>query len=160
MTRNIRWFGFAAILLFFLLPLRPAVAQQTHEFMACFDWCNGRSECKACSSASGCGSYYTSIVDFSYRWFACRPRNSRKGRQSESNRNACLTYCARTAQCDICSTYTNCGTNYRRMRSFTGAGRNWYACQDNISNTAHENRRHRLQFGRRISRGTISVPGW
>lgn len=160
MSRNIGWLGIAAALLFFWLPPGPAAAQQSHDLIACFSWCDARSQCKACSSLSGCGSYYTPIVDFSYRWFACRPRNSRNGRRSENNRRACVSYCAGNRDCDFCSTYSHCGSRYRQMRSFTGGGRNWYACQDDISDSAGTDRLWRLRHGREIGSGTISFPGW
>jgi hypothetical protein len=47
------------------------------------------------------------------------------------NREDCQEWCAaRPGECDRCSELAGCGTGYRRIQSFRGRGRNWYACAE------------------------------
>ena len=159
MIGKIAQLGIAALSLFFMLQLTPAVAQpQQQNFRSCQIWCTGTGGCVACSSYAGCSANYTSINTFRNGnvWFACRARNSRNGRRSEDNRRRCLSYCASNSRrCDMCSTLSSCGPNYRRMASFGGRGTNWYACEDDQLNTTGSGPRQRT-----IRTGTVSIPGW
>jgi hypothetical protein len=167
---RLMWKNIARLSVFFLLigilfwPER-ANAEQDLALRDCASWCVETSNCVACSTLSGCGSYYTDINTFRRGsgkvWYACRARNSKNGRRSEGERRECIQYCRENWEyCDMCSTYKNCGQDYDRLKSFTGKGRNWFACQnDRVNDSRHPKSIDNPDLYR-IFHGTVSMPGW
>jgi hypothetical protein len=95
----------------------------------CASWCSDHPECEKCSDILGCGPGFRTIESFTGRgtnWYACAP--SRRSEGSENNESACRSWCGDHPECDRCSELIGCGPGYRRIRSFNGPGKNWYAC--------------------------------
>ncbi len=95
---------------------------------ACIKWCKAhRPPCKKCLSKKGCGKGFTSMKTFGGKgenWFACRPASS------QSNRDACEIWCNQhKPQCHHCSSKSGCGRHYKKIESFRGRGKNWFACE-------------------------------
>jgi hypothetical protein len=165
MCKNtVRLSGFLLLMGILFSPER-ANAVQDLALIDCEQWCVGTSNCVACSTISDCGSYYTDINTFrrgsGWDWHACRARASNYGRRSEEKRRECIQYCQENWQyCDMCSTYSNCGQDYTTLRSFTGTGRNWYACQSDRMNTTRPPKSLENIDFEKIYNGTVSIPGW
>lgn len=99
----------------------------------CKDWCNkNKPECVKCSTLKGCGIGYQAINKWSDRgknWYACKKLKSRD-EETENNRKACQAYCANyKPRCVKCSTLKNCGRGLKNMKSWTGYGKNYHACE-------------------------------
>ena len=134
---------------------------QDENLRDCVGWCNLVGGCVACSTLNDCGAGYdktgqTFNQSGAKPWHACKARNHKRfGRRSEGKRSACMNYCSNNyLRCDMCSTYKNCGPNYSRMSSYTGKGRDWFACEDNTLN------RFDNAMQENIPHGTISSPWW
>jgi hypothetical protein len=44
------------------------------------------------------------------------------------NEAACRAWCEKRSECVQCSEHRGCGPGFRRIKGWTGKGRNWYAC--------------------------------
>jgi hypothetical protein len=51
------------------------------------------------------------------------------GSNIDLKREACLEYCGKSSRCIKCSESPGCGLGAKNLRSWTGEGNNWYACQ-------------------------------
>jgi hypothetical protein len=99
--------------------------------MDCQIWCNKKADCEFCSKKSGCGQGYTSIQSWTGRgknWYACAKRETRR-EAGQRHREECHKWCDNNPACFMCSTKTGCGLGYRVLKSWTGRGNNYYACE-------------------------------
>ena len=48
---------------------------------------------------------------------------------SDINSEACLEWCRGNKDCKACSKLPGCGPGYSPLKAFTGAGKDWYACE-------------------------------
>ena len=94
----------------------------------CEKWCREHSNCAKCDTNIGCGVGYKKIKSFTKggtNWYACRER----GGGGRSHREACEEWCRARSECAKCSTKRGCGIGYKRLKSWTGKGTNWHACE-------------------------------
>ncbi len=119
-------------------PRRPIIlagrwrdASRRHQ-QACEAWCREHPECGHCSTLRNCGRNYSRLrswTGYGQHWHACRLRGTRR-QESDRNHRLCEQWCnAHKPECRKCSTIRTCGPSHRRMRSWTGVGRNWHACR-------------------------------
>ncbi len=99
----------------------------------CEAWCRAnKPECRKCSTLRNCGASLTNLRSWTgpgRNWHACRKKGTRR-EEGQRNRVACRQWCnANKPRCRMCSTVPTCGPSHRRLKSFTGPGRNWYACR-------------------------------
>ncbi len=50
-----------------------------------------------------------------------------------TNKQVCKKWCDQNPECVRCDTKIGCGAGYKRIKSFTGPGRNWHACRKEVS---------------------------
>ncbi len=145
----------ASLVLFGDTCPRDTGGSQEDGLVECIAWCDGVSNCVACSATSGCGPNYKNAGPGQYGWHPCRKENDMGGRASESNRRECMRYCEENSErCDICSTLSNCGPNFYNMEDFKAVwARNWHACEDTRLNDTDTE--YSLAT---IERGTVSIP--
>lgn len=96
----------------------------------CEEWCATKNECEKCSTHIGCGTGYTHFKKFNgpgNNWFACKLTNFRE--RGEANRTDCESWCAGEERCKKCSDSIGCGRGFTELKSFTGSGKNWFACR-------------------------------
>ena len=92
----------------------------------CEEWCAGNELCEKCSTLKGCGKDYTSMKSWTgagTNWHACRKAGA------ASNKAACLQWCGESSECQKCSEKYGCGRGYKRIKTFKGPGKNWFACK-------------------------------
>ena len=94
----------------------------------CMDWCNEhKPPCVECQSKRGCGKGQTAMKTFGGKgenWYACRKASS------QANKEACEIWCNdNKPRCAKCSDLPGCGIGYKRIESFKGPGKNWFACE-------------------------------
>jgi hypothetical protein len=93
----------------------------------CEEWCRSHRECAKCDTNIGCGVGYKKIHSFTKggtNWYACGERA-----RSVDHRQACEEWCRARSECAKCSTLRGCGIGYKRLKSWTGRGTNWHACE-------------------------------
>jgi hypothetical protein len=93
----------------------------------CRVWCGTHPECAKCSTAMNCGVGYERIKSWTEdgtNWYACKEKE-----RSRDHHDACSSWCSKHPECDKCSTLLNCGIGYKTIKSWTGKGTNWHACQ-------------------------------
>ncbi len=99
----------------------------------CNAWCAAnKPDCEFCSTKSGCGKGFDKLKDWGGRgknWHACGKRKTREEKTDE-NRAACDKWCKENPdKCDNCSAKSGCGSGFKKVKSFTGRGHNYYACK-------------------------------
>lgn len=63
---------------------------------------------------------------------------------ASANEAACKDWCeANQPECKLCSHLAGCGPGYRALKSWTEAGRNWYACAQKDSRRSEASEDHR-----------------
>jgi hypothetical protein len=97
----------------------------------CEKWCRENPACSDCTSVAGCG--YKSRVLKTWKgrgknYYACE-RRMKTDRASMNNKAACEEWCGRHEKCRKCTNFTTCGLGVRTLKTFGGAGENWYACE-------------------------------
>lgn len=93
----------------------------------CEKWCREHSNCAKCDTNVGCGEGYKKIHSFTEggtNWYACEERS-----RSRSHREACEEWCKARSECAKCSTKRGCGVGFKTIKSWTGKGTNWHACE-------------------------------
>jgi hypothetical protein len=93
----------------------------------CEKWCKESRKCAKCDTNVGCGVGYKKIKSFTKggtNWYACGER-----KRSQDHRQACEEWCRARSECAKCSTKRGCGIGYKRLKSWTGKGTNWHACE-------------------------------
>jgi hypothetical protein len=93
----------------------------------CEKWCKESRKCAKCDTNIGCGVGYTKIKSWTKggtNWYACGER-----KRSRDHRSACEEWCRARSECAKCSTKYGCGIGYKRIKSWTGRGTNWHACE-------------------------------
>lgn len=121
-----------------LLIATPSVAETRSEASArhqreCAAYCSSNSQCQKCSELPGCGLGLTSLKSWTGwgdNWYACRKTDYQLA--SEQNKATCLEQCAKNARCVMCSELPACGIGFEPIKSYGGAGKNWYSCQQVI----------------------------
>lgn len=92
----------------------------------CLIWCASSGSCVKCSDKPRCGRGFTRLRSFSgsggREHYACKAFG-------EDNHEACNDWCDENSSCAKCSTKYGCGSGYKRLKSFTGVGRNWHGCE-------------------------------
>ncbi len=109
-------------------PTRREEASEDHH-RECQQWCDGHPECVKCATSVGCGVGFESMkswTGFGQNWYACR-QNARQ-EASDRHKADCESWCQANPGCEMCSTSIGCGRGYESLHSWTGPGRNWYAC--------------------------------
>jgi hypothetical protein len=98
----------------------------------CREWCAAHPECDRCSKRLGCGVGYKTIKRFTDRgksWYACdRIGEGGRASSSQGNEAACRRWCAEDSECAKCSDLAECGSGFRKIKSWTGKGKDWHAC--------------------------------
>ena len=98
----------------------------------CIDYCRRTPDCEKCAKTAGCGAGYTKMRSWKEagkNYYACKKRTSR-AEESRSNKEACQRWCDQSSSCSKCSRKVGCGAGYKKIKSWTGRGDNWYACQE------------------------------
>ena len=49
-------------------------------------------------------------------------------RESEKHYKSCEEWCGNDSRCVKCSRRPSCGKGYKKLKGWTGYGKNWYAC--------------------------------
>ena len=97
---------------------------------ACNDWCKSNPACEKCSRKPGCGiglKNLKSWTGFGDNYYACG--KNKYGEASDKHHDACKKWCAGNPKCSYCSKHVGCGVGYKNMKSWTGRGKNYYACK-------------------------------
>lgn len=133
MTTGTAWPSIASVLLAWsLLDTGGAEAgtQSDANKADCVRWCAEHHDdgCERCASYSACGAGYESMKKFGTlgTWYACRKNDF--GRRGEANEGECEDYCRSNPACVGC-TAGPCGSGVKVLKTFTGEGKNWHACQ-------------------------------
>lgn len=108
----------------------PATYSETNE-QKCKKWCREHPECAECSTLRGCGPGYEHLRSWTgagKNWHACKKKPSRQ-EASKTNKEACEEWCREHPECAKCSTKRGCGRGYKNLKSWTGRGENWHACE-------------------------------
>ncbi len=77
----------------------------------------------------GCGKW-TKAKRFGRKgkaWFAFKKTTCAKF--SERNKKKCEEQCENSKDCKKCTNWSGCGINYKKLKTFKGSGKDWYACQ-------------------------------
>jgi hypothetical protein len=96
----------------------------------CEAWCKANENCQKCSRSVGCGTGYKKLkswTGYGDNWYACG--KNKYGQASDKHKEACQKWCKGQRKCAFCSKKSGCGTGYKKMKSWTGRGKNWYACK-------------------------------
>jgi hypothetical protein len=113
----------------------PALQAASSEQLMCEEWCQSHPDwCAKCSDRAGCGTGYHSIITFNFSgrdsWHACQPYPG-----TRENKAACEEWCNlhkdpdKKPYCIKCSPDTGCGIGFKVLYSFTGPGKDFYACE-------------------------------
>jgi hypothetical protein len=103
---------------------------------SCEKWCTeNKLECKYCSRLSDCGNpKHHKIKSWKGRgknYYACAKKLSRK-ELGQLHREACEKWCKENPdKCDHCRSTATCGSKWKKVMTFGGKGKNWYACKRN-----------------------------
>lgn len=103
----------------------------------CQTWCSehhktlsgGRGFCTKCQKHPLCDKDLVVIKSWKGKgkdWYACGDYAYVSG----MNRSKCADWCNQNANCTHCTRIPGCGTGYKKLKSFTGRGDNYYACED------------------------------
>jgi hypothetical protein len=101
---------------------------------ACNKWCKENKDkgCVRCSKTKGCGKGHKSMkawTGYGKNWYACKKSSSSRDQASQSHEQACNAWCDANPDCAKCSDSVGCGRGYKKIKSWTGYGKNWYACK-------------------------------
>lgn len=115
-----------ALLMGMALAAAPALAQESPK-IACAEWCKANPDkCVKCSPTIGCGKGHKKIKSWKGKgknWYACAEIKN-------PNKVACEKWCSEHPdKCEKCSTSVGCGKGYKKIKSFKGKGKDWYACE-------------------------------
>ncbi len=116
---------------FFTVSDKPLPGSADINQEACLEWCQHKSGCKQCSKLPGCGVGYKPLKKFTGAgpdWYACQKRKS-YSQASDDHKTACEEWCKDHGNCAKCSEKVGCGMGYKTIKSWTGKGKNWHACQ-------------------------------
>lgn len=99
----------------------------------CQNWCAAHPDkCVRCSKHVGCGAGYSHTKtwkDAGKNYYACQ-KNRTRTEASKDHKADCEKWCSEHPdKCDKCSTKVGCGSGYKKVKSWTGYGKNWYACK-------------------------------
>lgn len=98
----------------------------------CEAWCHDNAGCEMCSTQLGCGVGYERMKSFTgpgNNWHACRKRAPSDFEQaSDEHQRECDEWCRSHPECVKCSKLPGCGGGFYQLESWTGRGRNWFAC--------------------------------
>lgn len=111
--------------------LAKHIRKSEQHFASCSNWCEKNPPCIKCSRKPGCGKGYKKLkgwTGFGKNWYACAPAKNRAA-ASRINKDACLNWCRLHENCVKCSRKIGCGRGYKKLKSWTGYGKNWYACK-------------------------------
>lgn len=98
---------------------------------ACEKWCSENEGCVKCSRKVGCGKDYDKMkswTGYGDNYYACKKRPSRT-QAGKDHKAQCEEWCAANSSCSKCSDKVGCGRGYKKIKSWTGRGKNWYACK-------------------------------
>ena len=108
---------------------RDRASEQNHQ--DCLAWCDSYPACIECNTKLNCGTGLRTLkswTGYGKNWHACA--KSDYGIASENNWKACRDFCNdNQPPCEECSANPGCGAGQTSMKSFTGEGKNWYACR-------------------------------
>jgi hypothetical protein len=96
----------------------------------CAAWCKSNPSCEKCSRTSGCGTGYKKLkswTGFGDNYYACG--KNKYGKESDRNKADCLKWCRGNKKCAHCSKLSGCGNGFKKIKSWTGKGKNYYACK-------------------------------
>lgn len=96
----------------------------------CEAWCKAHDNCEKCSRKVGCGTGYKKLkswTGYGDNYYACG--KNKYGKESDKNKADCLKWCRGNKKCAHCSKLSGCGSGYKKMKSWTGRGKNYYACK-------------------------------
>lgn len=97
----------------------------------CETWCAATAGCEMCSTRPQCGPGYEPLrgwTGYGRNWYACAKRQSR-AEASRGNKEECEAWCQSHSECATCSRLYGCGSGYKHLKSFSGRGDNWHACE-------------------------------
>ncbi len=125
-------YGSFSLFLFDVSKTKLAKADGDINMALCQDWCAAHPDkCAKCSKHVGCGVGYSKIKswkDAGKNYYACEKSLTRT-QATKDHKAACEKWCSEHSECAKCSTKVGCGVGYKKIKSWTGYGKNWYACK-------------------------------
>lgn len=97
----------------------------------CQDWCNKQANCSKCSPVLPCPPGMKKLKSwkgYGKNWHACSKPGERE-RTSQRHKEECGAWCKTHERCGKCFP-TPCLAPSKVLKSWTGYGKNWYACED------------------------------
>jgi hypothetical protein len=104
-------------------------ASQKHK-VDCSRWCKGKPECGKCLPLLPCPpgtKKLKSWKGYGKNWYACSKPGYRK-RVSKDKLKECRKWCADHEGCGKCLPTAICPPGTKKLKSWKGYGKNWYAC--------------------------------
>ncbi len=96
----------------------------------CKNWCKGNPNCGKCLPVLPCPpgtKKLKSWTGYGKNWYACSKPGQRR-QASEKNLKDCRIWCGKNPRCGKCMPALPCPPGTRKLKAWTGYGKNWYGC--------------------------------